>query len=114
MCHLHCRVYTINSVYEKWDNKRHRKLDLFFLSIHIQGNPAVDKVLSVKSNLTIIDHYSFKSSICHKMTLLVSLQPLVDSSNPLHRPVIPFTQMTSVSKAEVAPREQELRVILTP
>lgn len=41
------------------------------------------------------------------MTLLVSLQPLVDSSNPPHRPVISFAQMTSVIKAEVTPRECE-------
>lgn len=41
------------------------------------------------------------------MTLLVSLQPLVDSSNPPHRPVILFAQMTSVIKAEVTAREHE-------
>lgn len=37
-----------------------------------------------------------RTSICHKTTLLVSLQPLVDSSNPPHRPVIQSAQMTSV------------------
>lgn len=41
------------------------------------------------------------------MTLLVSLQPLVDSSNPPHRLVIPFAQMTSTIKAEVTPIEHE-------
>lgn len=74
----------------------------------------IDDVLSVKSNFTIIDHYSLKSSICHKMTLLVSLQPLVDSSNPLHRPVIQFAQMTSVIKLEVTLREHDHTVILIP
>lgn len=41
------------------------------------------------------------------MTLLVSLQPLVDSSNPPHRPVILFAQIKSIIKAGVTPREHE-------
>jgi len=48
------------------------------------------------------------------MTLLVSLQPLVDSSNPLHRPVIRFAEMTSVVEVEVTLREHEHTVILIP
>lgn len=90
-------LYTINSTYKK----------LGFFNTSIQGNAGIDSVLSVKNNLTIIDRLKFKSSICHKMTLLVSLQPLVDSSNPPHRPVIPFAQMTSVINAEVTLREHE-------
>lgn len=31
---------------------------IFFLNIHIQGNPVIDDVLRVKSNFTIIDYYS--------------------------------------------------------
>lgn len=48
------------------------------------------------------------------MTLLVSLQPLVDSSNPLHRPVIPFAQMTSIIKVEVSLKEHKHAIIPIP
>jgi len=48
------------------------------------------------------------------MTLLVSLQPLVDSSNPLHRPVIQAAQMTSVIKVGVTLKEHEDTVVLVP
>lgn len=48
------------------------------------------------------------------MTLLVSLQPLVDSSNPLHRPVIQFAQMTSVIKVEISLKEHKRAIIPIP